>query len=211
MQPLAVGLSLKTRISLYVPFEVGHSYHVGFSQKVNLTVFYKIGDKAPVIRGDYYMAPGAQVAGAVDVGEGVSFWFNAVVRADDDWVYIGDYSNIQENAVVHVDPGSPVRIGKGVIVGHKAMLHSCIIEDECLIGMNAVILNNARIGKNSLIGANTLIPENMEVPEGSLVVGSPGKVVRKLKDNELAMMAGGGKYYWEKALKLREGLEPFTP
>lgn len=174
-------------------------------------MLYKIGEKAPIIRGEYYLAPGAQVAGLVDIGHCVSFWFNAAVRADNDWIFIGDYSNIQECAVIHVDPGSPVRIGKSVIVGHKAMLHSCIIDDGCLIGMNSVILNNARIGRNCLIGANTLIPERMDVPEGSLVLGSPGKVVRKLKDSELAYMAGGGEKYWAKALDLKNHLEPFVP
>jgi carbonic anhydrase/acetyltransferase-like protein (isoleucine patch superfamily) len=149
--------------------------------------------------------------GEVDIGHCVSFWYNAVVRADGDRVEIGDYTNLQECAVIHVDHGSPVAIGTGVIIGHKAMIHGCTIGDRTLIGMNAVILNNARIGSYCLIGANTLIPEGMEVPDHSLVVGSPGKVVRQLRDKEIEMLKGGGEYYWEEALLHKDNLTPVAP
>jgi carbonic anhydrase/acetyltransferase-like protein (isoleucine patch superfamily) len=172
-------------------------------------VIYTLGDRTPVIHGEYFLAPGAQVVGEVEIGHCVSFWYNSVVRADGDKVTIGDYSNLQECAVIHVDPGVPVTIGYGVIIGHKAMIHSCTIGDRSLIGMNAVILNNARIGKYCLIGANTLIPENMEIPDGSLVVGSPGKVVRQLKESEIEMLAGGGEHYWQEALLHKDKLTPF--
>lgn len=173
-------------------------------------MLYKLDDREPKIRGDYYLAPGAQVVGSVDIGNHVSFWFNSVVRADNDWIRIGDYTNIQECAVIHVDPDEPVSIGYGVTLGHKAMVHSCTVEDHCLIGMNAVVLDKATVGKYSLIGANTLVPANVVIPERSLVLGSPGKVVRQLKDTEIEMIKNGASHYWEKALLHREQLAPYT-
>lgn len=173
-------------------------------------MIYQLGDRKPIIRGDYYVAPGAQVIGSIDIGDNVSFWFNSVVRADNDWIKIGDYTNIQECAVIHVDPGEPVYIGYGVTLGHKAMVHSCRIADHCLIGMNVVVLDNAEIGKYSLIGANALVPANTEIPERSLVLGSPGKVVRQLRDTEIEMIKNGAQHYWQKALLHREQLTPFT-
>ncbi|WP_207063644.1 gamma carbonic anhydrase family protein [Motiliproteus sp. SC1-56] len=143
----------------------------------------------------HFIADNATVIGSVELEENVSIWFNAVVRADNDLIRIGDHTNIQDAAVLHTDPGWPLHIGAYVTVGHKAMLHGCTVGDNSLIGINAVVLNGARIGRNCLIGANTLIPEGMEVPDGSLVVGSPGKVRRSLSDEEVAGIKANAEHY----------------
>lgn len=174
-------------------------------------MLYALGDRKPIIRGDYFIAPGAHVMGSVDIGERASIWFNVVIRADNDWVIIGEETNIQDGSVLHVDPDSPLTIGSRVVVGHKVMLHSCTIGDGSLIGMNAVILNGAKIGKGCLIGANTLIPENMEIPDGSLVVGSPGKIKRSLTPEQRAGLLEGAKHYMEKAQLFKTSLTPFDP
>ena len=143
---------------------------------------YEIDGRTPVLPGDgsAWIAPGAQVIGSVTLAEGVSIWFNAVVRADNEPTVIGRNSNIQDGAVLHNDPGFPLTIGADVTVGHMAMLHGCTVGDGSLIGMGAVVLNGARIGRGCLIGANALITEGMEIPDHSLVVGQPGRVVRTL-------------------------------
>lgn len=174
-------------------------------------MLYRIGDKAPRALGEHYEAPGARIIGDVHIGAGVSFWFNAVVRADNEPVIIGNYSNIQECAVLHVDPGAPLTIGQHVTIGHHAMVHGCTIGDECLIGINSVILNHAVIGRQSLIGANTLVPENMEIPERSLVVGTPAKILRGLDESEIARLRAGSEAYWEKARHFQKSLKPALP
>ncbi|PCH62404.1 MAG: gamma carbonic anhydrase family protein [SAR86 cluster bacterium] len=144
-------------------------------------MIYSLGDKkVEILGGDYYVADNATVLGLVTLENNVSVWFNAVIRGDNAPIKIGENSNIQDGAVLHNDPGVPLTIGKNVTIGHKAMLHGCTVGDNSLIGINAVILNGAKIGKNCLIGANSLVPEGKEIPDGSLVMGSPGKVVRTL-------------------------------
>ncbi len=128
----------------------------------------------------------------------MSVWFNAVVRADNDAIKIGAGSNVQDCAALHVDQNHPINVGERVSVGHHAMLHGCTIGDGSLIGINAVVLNDAVVGKNCLIGANALVTESMIVPDGSLVLGSPGKVVRVLSDSEMAMIAAGTQSYMDK-------------
>ena len=149
-------------------------------------MIYRLGDKVPQLKGDCFIADNATVVGSVVLGHDVNIWFNAVLRGDNDGIYIGDGSNIQDGAVLHVDDGFPVHVGKNVTVGHKVMLHGGTVGDESLIGMNAVILNGAKIGKNCLIGAHALIAEGKEIPDGSLVLGSPGKVVREISPEEQA-------------------------
>jgi carbonic anhydrase/acetyltransferase-like protein (isoleucine patch superfamily) len=141
---------------------------------------YAFEDRRVVCKGDYFIAPGAIVIGSVVLEPNVSIWFNCVVRGDDDIITIGENSQLQDGCVVHVDPGVPVTIGKGVSVGHMAMLHGCEIGDGSLIGIKSVILNRAKIGRNCLVGANTLVAEGKEIPDGSLVLGSPGRIVRQL-------------------------------
>lgn len=132
---------------------------------------------------DGWIADNATVIGQVELGKQVSVWFGAVVRADNARIRLGHFSNVQENAVLHTDPGIDLVVGDYVTIGHQAMLHGCTIGDNSLIGINAVILNNAVIGKNCIIGANSLIPEGKVIPDNSLVMGSPGKVIKTLDEN----------------------------
>lgn len=144
-------------------------------------MIYSLGENKVEIRGtDYFVAESAAVIGLVALENNASVWFNAVIRGDNELITIGENSNIQDGAVLHTDPGVPLTVGKNVTVGHKVMLHGCTIGDNSLIGINSVILNGAKIGRNCLIGANSLIPEGKEIPDGSLVMGSPGKVIRTL-------------------------------
>ena len=159
-----------------------------------------------VCKGDYWIAPNATVIGSVILEHNASVWFNCVVRGDDDTITIGENSQLQDNCVVHVDPGFPVTLGRNVSVGHMAMLHGCTIGDDTLIGIKAVILNGAKVGKNCLIGANSLIAEGKEIPDGSLVVGSPGKVVRKLMEQELRLILDAADHYSQMFKVYREKL-----
>ncbi|WP_303236078.1 gamma carbonic anhydrase family protein [Methanosphaera cuniculi] len=129
---------------------------------------------------------GAQVIGDVKLGENVSVWHNAVIRADHEPITIGDNSNVQDNCVLHVSKNKPVKIGKNVSIGHNATVHGCTIDDDVLIGMGSTILNGAHIPKNCLVGAGSLVTENKTFPEKSLIIGSPAKAVRELKDEEIA-------------------------
>ena len=148
---------------------------------------YRLGDDRVQICGDdYFIADNATVIGTVIIENNASIWFNTVIRGDKDLITIGEDSNIQDAPVLHPDEGVKLTIGKGVTVGHKVMLHGCTIGDNSLIGINSVILNNAVIGKNCLIGANTLIPEGKVIPDGSMVLGSPGKVVKTLSPEQQA-------------------------
>ena len=153
-----------------------------------------------------FIADNATLVGDITLNEGVSIWFNVVIRADNDQVIIGEASNIQDGSVLHIDPGYPLTIGKNVTVGHKVMLHGCTIGDNSLIGINAVVLNGAKIGKNCLIGANTLIPERMEIPDGSMVVGSPGKIKRALSEQEINMLAMGAAHYVQNGQRYQDDL-----
>lgn len=167
---------------------------------------YKIGDKQPVISSNYYIAPGAAVLGDIHLGEDVSIWFNAVLRADNDAIELGDGTNVQDGAVLHTDEGYPIKLGERVTVGHKAMLHGCTVGDGSLIGINAVVLNGAVIGKNCLIGANALITEGMQIPDGSMVLGSPGKVVKQLDAKALASIDAGAQHYIDKIPLYKDSL-----
>jgi carbonic anhydrase/acetyltransferase-like protein (isoleucine patch superfamily) len=146
---------------------------------------YSIGGRSVQLRGaHHYIAPDATLIGSVLLESDVSVWFQVVIRAENDQVTIGEGSNIQDGSVLHVDPGFPLTLARDVTVGHKVMLHGCSVGAGSLIGINSVIMNGARIGAGSLIGANTLIPEGKQIPDGVLVLGSPGKVVRDLKQEE---------------------------
>ncbi|MBV8611278.1 MAG: gamma carbonic anhydrase family protein [Singulisphaera sp.] len=129
-----------------------------------------------------YIAPGAIVLGDVHVGKGASIWYNTVVRGDTERISIGDETNIQDLSMVHADPGVPCLVGPRVTVGHRVILHGCLVEEECLIGMGAILLNGVRVGKGSVIGAGALLVEGLEVPPSSVVMGVPGRVVRTVND-----------------------------
>lgn len=137
--------------------------------------------------------------GRVVLHEKTSVWFGAVLRGDNELIEIGHGSNVQENAVLHTDPGCPLTVGRNVTVGHQATLHGCTIGDNSLIGIGAVVLNRAVIGQGCVIGAGALIPEGKVIPDRSLVVGSPGKVVRELTDEDIAQFNRGAKLYVERA------------
>ncbi len=170
-------------------------------------MIYKIGERQVSYLGvPAFIAPDASVIGSVEIHQNASIWFNVVIRADNDQVIIGEQSNIQDGSVLHIDPGYPLMIGKGVTVGHKVMLHGCTIGDNSLIGINSVILNGAKIGKNCLIGANTLIPERMEVPNGSMVLGSPGKIKRMLTPEEINKLGLSAAHYVAQAQRYRDEL-----
>jgi carbonic anhydrase/acetyltransferase-like protein (isoleucine patch superfamily) len=159
-------------------------------------VIYSLGDRKVEFHGDdWFIADNATVIGSVVLEQNASIWFNAVVRGDNDVITIGENSNIQDGSILHTDPGILLTIGRDVTVGHLAMLHGCIVGDNSLIGIKSLIMNRAVIGKNCLIGANSLIPEGKVIPDGSLVMGSPGKIVRALTEQEIAgLRLSAGRY-----------------
>lgn len=171
-------------------------------------MLYKLADRRPEFRGEgQFVAENATVIGSVVLEERSSVWFNVVIRGDNDLITIGPESNVQDGSVIHTDAGIKVTLGRGVTVGHKAMLHGCEIGDYSLIGINAVVLNGARIGKHCLIGANTLIPEGMVVPDGSMVIGSPGRIKKELNDNQKKMLELSAAHYVQNGERYRSSLK----
>jgi carbonic anhydrase/acetyltransferase-like protein (isoleucine patch superfamily) len=173
---------------------------------VEKRMIYRLGQREVRAEGEYFIAESAVVIGAVLLKNDASVWFNAVLRGDNELITVGESSNVQDGAVLHTDPGSPLTIGRFVTVGHKVMLHGCTIGDNSLIGINAVILNGARIGRNCLIGANALVTEGKEIPDNSLVMGSPGKVVRELSPEQAASLRASALGYVENARRFRRDL-----
>ena len=171
-------------------------------------MIYALADKSPQIDDDAWLAPGCHIIGAVTLGPASSVWFGTTMRGDNEMITVGAGSNVQENCVLHTDMGSPLTIGTGCTIGHKAMLHGCIIGDNSLIGMGATVLNGAVIGKNCLIGAGALITEGKVIPDGSLVMGSPGKVVRQLDDDAIERLKLSAQHYSENAARFRRDLKP---
>lgn len=169
-------------------------------------MLYALGNLTPVLNGEHFIAPNATVIGDVILEHNVSIWFSVVIRGDVDHIHINENTNIQDGSILHVDLGQPMSIGKNVTVGHKVMLHGCTIDDGSLIGMNAVVLNGARIGKNCIIGANALVTENMEIPDGSLVVGSPAKVIRELDEKTIDMLQQSAEHYVKNGQRFKKEL-----
>jgi carbonic anhydrase/acetyltransferase-like protein (isoleucine patch superfamily) len=167
---------------------------------------YNLGTHTPQIDPESWIAPNATVIGQVHLARNVSIWWNATLRGDTDLISIGENSNIQDGSVLHTDPGIHLIVGRDVTVGHLVMLHGCKIGDGSLIGIGSIVLNNAVIGKSSLVGANTLIPEGKVFPERVLIVGSPGKVVRELSDEEVARLPGSSQRYVQNWQRYRLGL-----
>ncbi len=172
---------------------------------------YALGERTPRFGEGCWLAHNATVIGAVHAGRDVSIWYNVVIRGDNDPITIGDGTNIQDGSVLHNDDGVPLVIGSNVTVGHMVMLHGCTIGDGSLIGINAVVLNHAVIGKNCLIGANTLIPEGKVIPDRSLVVGSPGRVIRELSDEDLEHLKWNAAHYVENARVYKDELRALDP
>lgn len=169
-------------------------------------MIYQLEDAVPQIHASAWVAENATLAGQITLQKDVSIWFNAVLRAEHAPITVGEGSNIQDGTVCHVDPGMPLTIGRSVTVGHKVMLHGCTIGDESLIGINAVILNGAKIGRHCLIGANSLIPEGKEIPDGSLVMGSPGKIVRTLSEAQIEGLKASAMHYVENGRRYKASL-----
>jgi len=171
---------------------------------------YAFEGVAPTLPDDEsaWIAPGARVVGAVILGPEVSVWFNAVLRGDNEAITLGHGSNVQDGCVFHTDPGFPLTLGKGVTVGHGAVLHGCTVGDNSLIGMGAMVLNGARIGRNCLIGARALVTEGKEIPDNSLVMGSPGKVIRQIDADGRADLEKAAGVYRDKIARYRTGLKP---
>src|SRR5690606_38706609 len=168
---------------------------------------YRLGDVRVDAHPQSWIAPNAAVIGQVRLEVGASVWFNAVLRGDNgEWIHIGENSNVQDGSVLHTDSGYPLTLGKGVTVGHKVMLHGCSVGDYSLIGINAVVLNGVKIGKYCIIGANSLIPEGKEIPDGSLVMGSPGKVVRQLTEQQMKMLEASAAHYAHNAQRFARDL-----
>jgi carbonic anhydrase/acetyltransferase-like protein (isoleucine patch superfamily) len=160
---------------------------------------YALGERIPRFGEGCWVADNATVIGQVEAGRNVSIWYNVVIRGDNDPILIGDDTNIQDGSILHNDDGVPLKIGAGVTVGHMAMLHGCTIGDGTLIGINAVVLNHAVIGKHCIIGANALIPEGKVIPDRSLVVGSPGRIIRELSDADIAGLKTNAAHYVDNA------------
>ncbi|PVE20627.1 gamma carbonic anhydrase family protein [Microvirga sp. KLBC 81] len=155
---------------------------------------------------EIWIAPDADVIGRIRLGSDVSVWFGAMLRGDNEWIEIGARTNIQDGAVLHTDMGYPLTVGEGVTVGHHAILHGCSIGSNTLIGMGATILNGARIGANSIVGANALVTEGKEFPDGSLIVGSPAKVVRSLDADAIHRLRSSAARYVDNGRRYAKGL-----
>ena len=168
---------------------------------------YQLGDLAPQLHASAWVADSAEVMGDVVMGEGSSVWFGCVVRGDSDTIRIGSGTNIQDNSTLHADPGKPLTIGDNVSVGHQVMLHGCTIGDGTLVGIGSVILNNARIGRNCIVGACSLVTEGKEFPDGSMIMGSPAKVVRPLTPEQIAGLQKTAQHYVDNAQRFQTGLK----
>ena len=168
---------------------------------------YEVDGKKPTIHDTVYISDGGTVIGAVTLAEEVTVWTGAVIRADNDTIEVQGQTNIQEGAVLHADPGFPLKVGANVTVGHQAMLHGCTIEDGALIGIQAVVLNGAVIGKNSLVGAGALVTEGKIFPENSLIIGSPAKVARQLTEEQIRLMHVDAADYVARGRRYKETLK----
>jgi carbonic anhydrase/acetyltransferase-like protein (isoleucine patch superfamily) len=169
---------------------------------------YSFEDRKVVCKGDCWIAPSAVVIGSVVLEPNASIWFGCTVRGDNETITIGENSQIQDGCVLHCDEGIPITIGRNVSVGHMAMLHGCTIGDGTLIGIKSVLLNGSTRGKNCLIGAGSLVTEGRHIPDGSLVMGSPGKVVRPLTPQEIEQDASACDHYVDKFKRYRKGFMP---
>jgi carbonic anhydrase/acetyltransferase-like protein (isoleucine patch superfamily) len=157
--------------------------------------------------GHYWVADTAVVIGRVRLGQDASVWWGAVLRGDNEWIELGERSQIQDQSMAHTDPGFPITIGKNCVIGHKVTLHGCRIGDNSLIGMGAILLNGVRIGNNCLVGAGAVVTEGKEFPDNSLIVGAPARVVRPLDDHARQMIARGADVYVRRFKQYAEGLK----
>src|SRR5690349_6301699 len=170
---------------------------------------YELDGQAPELPPDskFFIADTAVVIGKVRLRDSASVWFGAVLRGDNEWIEIGENSNVQDNATCHTDLGFPLTIGKGCTVGHNVILHGCTIEDGALIGMGSIVMNGARIGRNSIVGAGAVITEGKEFAEASLIIGSPARVIRPLDAEQVARMGSAAGFYVGNGPPYKKGLK----
>jgi carbonic anhydrase/acetyltransferase-like protein (isoleucine patch superfamily) len=169
---------------------------------------YALDDAQPEIAEDCWIAPDAVVIGKVRLLKGASIWFGAVLRGDNEWITIGPDSNVQDNSIIHADPGQPVTIGRGVTIGHRVIVHSASVGDHSLIGMGAILLNRARIGARSLVGAGALVTEDKAFEDGKLILGTPAKAMRELNAEQMAGLEESAAHYVANARRYAENLRP---
>lgn len=169
-------------------------------------MLYTLGERTPDVADGTWIADSAEVIGAVRLRAESSVWFNAVLRGDNEWIDIGERSNVQDGSVLHTDPGCPLTVGRNVTIGHKVMLHGCTIGDNTLIGIGSTILNGATIPKNCVVGAHALITENKSFEPGSLIIGAPAKAVRTLDDDAIRMIARSADIYVANAARFAKDL-----
>ena len=167
---------------------------------------YALDGVAPIIEDGCWIAPDAVLIGKVRLCRGSSIWFGAVLRGDNDWIIVGEDSNVQDNCVLHTDPGQPVEIGAGVTVGHRVILHSALVGDGALIGMGSTLLNRARIGSACLVGAGALVTEGKVFEDGTLILGAPARALRKLNEGELAGLKISAEVYVANRKRFSAGL-----
>jgi carbonic anhydrase/acetyltransferase-like protein (isoleucine patch superfamily) len=170
-------------------------------------MIYRLDDRTPAFRGEYFVAPNAAVIGSVVMERHASVWWSVTIRGDNDVITLGENVNVQDGSVIHTDGGVRVTLERNVSVGHLVMLHGCTIGENSLVGIGAIVLNRAVVGRNCLVGAGALVPEGKTIPDGSLVLGVPGKVVRSLTPEEIAMNTWIAEHYAERAERYRKGLE----
>jgi carbonic anhydrase/acetyltransferase-like protein (isoleucine patch superfamily) len=168
---------------------------------------YSLNDVAPLISESAWVADSAQVIGRVELADDASVWFGSVIRGDSDSIRIGSRSNIQDASVLHTDEGIPLTVGDDVTIGHRVMLHGCTIGDGSLIGIGAVVLNKAKIGKGCLVGAGSLVTEGKEFPDGSMIMGSPARMIRQLTPEQIEGIRNIARHYVENASRFRNGLK----
>jgi carbonic anhydrase/acetyltransferase-like protein (isoleucine patch superfamily) len=161
---------------------------------------YALNDWRPELppEGQYWIAPNATLIGRVRLAAGASVWFGTVIRGDNDWITIGERTNIQDLCTLHTDPGIPLAVGANVSVGHGAIIHGATVGDNTIVGMGATLLNRSKIGKNSIVGANALVPEGKEFPDNSLIVGVPGKAIRTLSEADIPMLLMNAEIYFQR-------------
>ncbi|HEY1708303.1 MAG TPA: gamma carbonic anhydrase family protein [Rhizomicrobium sp.] len=173
---------------------------------------YALNDTAPELppEGQYWIAPSAVLIGKVRLRKNASVWFGAVLRGDNDWIEVGENSNVQDNSVIHTDPGAPTTIGADVTVGHRAIIHGATIGDGSLVGMGATILNRTKIGNGCLIGANALISEDKTFEDGSLIIGAPARAIKQISDQQRAMLKMSAQVYVQNFMRFAKGLKQIS-
>jgi carbonic anhydrase/acetyltransferase-like protein (isoleucine patch superfamily) len=174
-------------------------------------MIHSIGGRVPDISPEAWVAPSADVIGSVRLAAGASVWFNAVLRGDNDWIEIGEGSNVQDGSVLHTDPGIPLVVGAGVTIGHKALLHACTIGAGSLVGNGAIVLDGAVIGRGCVVAAGALVPPGRVIPDGVVVMGSPAQVARGLKEEDRLRILRGAEVYRDRSTLYRTALKPFPP